>query len=161
MLTAPRTFGSRRASFAKLYLRHIMRPDDAEAQKDEATALRQERPFPERRFDPGCVKTCTNRAVAELFSPFLCFNDGCVSTMAASAVLFLFSVIEKKPPRASPTQEFSHRLYYRVQLVDEHAHVFAIVDGRHDQMHAALLECSFQHRREFPGVADAGAIGAI
>jgi hypothetical protein len=41
------------------------------------TALRQERPFPERRFDPGCVKTCTNRAVAELFSPFS------VSTMAA------------------------------------------------------------------------------
>jgi len=92
---------------------------------------------------------------------FLCFNDGCVSTMAASAVLFLFSVIEKKPPRASPTQEFSHRLYYRVQLVDEHAHVFAIVDGRHDQMHAALLECGFQHRREFPCVADAGAFGAI
>jgi hypothetical protein len=58
------------------------------------SASRQERPFPKRRFDPGCVKTCTNRAVAELFSPFLCFNDGCVSTMAASAVLFLFSVIE-------------------------------------------------------------------
>jgi hypothetical protein len=30
--------------------------------------------------------------------------------MAASAVLFLFSVIEKKLPRASPTQEFSHSL---------------------------------------------------
>jgi len=30
--------------------------------------------------------------------------------MAASAVLFLFNVIEKKLPRASPTQEFSHSL---------------------------------------------------
>jgi hypothetical protein len=30
--------------------------------------------------------------------------------MAASAVLFLFNVIEKKLPRANPTQEFSHSL---------------------------------------------------
>ena len=36
----------------------------------------------------GCVKTCTNRECAELFSLFL------LSTVTARAVLFLFNVIE-------------------------------------------------------------------
>ena len=42
-----------------------------------------------------------------------------------------------------------------MQLVDEHAHVLAVVDGRHDQVDAACLEGRFQHRREFGSLADA------
>ena len=53
---------------------------------------------------PGCVKTCTRKECAELFSPFS------LSTVTASTVLFLFNVIETKFLRASPTWEFSHSL---------------------------------------------------
>ncbi len=84
----------------------------------------------------GLTQVACKRARAERSQN--CFLLFSVSTMAASAVLFLFNAIEKVLPRASPTQEFSHRLDYRVQLVDEHAHVLAVVDGRHDEMHAAV-----------------------
>ena len=50
---------------------------------------------------------------------------------------------------------------YRVQLVDKHAHVLAVVDRRHNEMNAAVSESSFEHRREFRDVADARALGAV
>src|SRR4051812_29237750 len=52
-------------------------------------------------------------------------------------------------------------LLYRVQLVDQHAHVLAVVDGHHDEMHAAFAEGGFQHGRQFRGLADARALGAV
>src|SRR6266566_5314278 len=53
---------------------------------------------------PGCVKTCTSRECAELFSLFSSFDGDCQSGS------FLFNVIETDFLRASPTSEFSHSL---------------------------------------------------
>jgi hypothetical protein len=47
---------------------------------------------------------------------------------------------------------------HRMQFTHEHAHIFAVVDRRHDQMHTAFPEGRFQHRREFAGAADARAL---
>src|SRR5713226_8282113 len=74
---------------------------------------------------PGCVKTCTSRECAELFSLFSSFD------VTARAVLLLFNVIETNFLRASSTSEFSHSLCHIQTLPLGHSRsAQALVDAR-------------------------------
>jgi hypothetical protein len=69
-------------------------------------------------------------------------TERAIAVMAAGAVLFLFNAIEKKPPRASPTQEFSHSLdpdCVKTFFLPQKLHATEDDPRRHDGLSIFLL----------------------
>ena len=90
-----------------------------------------------------------------------CDNCNVLRSSMSSTVIALLSPLRAAPDCAALHPGCNSPQLHRMQFTHEHTHIFAVVDRRHDQMHTALPEGRFQHRREFAGAADAGALGAI
>src|SRR5438093_5407791 len=88
------------------------------------------------------LKRELHRTTAWHFAHAQAFSPVSASRHKRSFVIFDFgtnsAARQNRLSRTRPTQGFSLGLGYRVQLIDEHAHVLAVIDGHYDEMHAAF-----------------------